>query len=88
MLGPLDPAQFRFVHTSRIRVMPKGFSGKWWLIVDMSALMANVNDSISESLSSLSYIVVNNAARGVHSFGQGSLFFNVRSTCRNMPIFN
>ena len=35
VLGPLDPAQFPFVQTSKFGVIPKGLTGKWRLIVDM-----------------------------------------------------
>ena len=38
VLGPLDPAQYRGVHISRFGVVPKGNSGAWRLVVDMSHL--------------------------------------------------
>ena len=37
VFGPIDPSMFPFVHTSRFGVIPKGSSGKWRLIVDMSS---------------------------------------------------
>ena len=37
VLGPFDPARFPLVHTSRFGLIPKGSSGKWRLIVDMSS---------------------------------------------------
>ena len=36
VLGPLDPAEYPQIHTSRFDVILKSTSGKWWLIVDMS----------------------------------------------------
>ena len=89
VLGPLDPAEFPFVHTSRIGVIPKGSSGKWRLIVDMSAPSgASVNDSIGESVSSLSYVGVSDAAKAVRSSGQGALLakVDIRSAYRNVPV--
>ena len=89
VLGPLDPAQFPFVHTSRIGVVPKGSTGKWQLIVDMSAPGGtSINDSIGEAVSSLLYIGVDDAVRGICTIGQGALSakIDVRSTYRNIPI--
>ena len=37
LLGPLDPALFPEVHTSRSGVIPKSDPGSWRLIVDLSA---------------------------------------------------
>ena len=36
VLGPLDPLALPQVHVSRFGVIPKGNTGKWRLIVDMS----------------------------------------------------
>ena len=67
VLSPLDPAQFPFVHTGCIGVVPKGSTGKWWLIVDMSSPSgASINDNISKSVS---YVGVDDVAKGIHSFG-------------------
>ena len=37
VLGQLDPECFPKVHISRFGVIPKGNSGKWRLIVDLSS---------------------------------------------------
>ena len=59
VLGPLDPSVLPQVHTSRFGVIPKGKSGKWRLIVDMSSPEGHsVNDGICESFCSLSYVTV------------------------------
>ena len=89
VLGPFDPARFPLVHTSRFGVIPKGSSGKWRLIVDMSSPEgASINDGITESLASLSYVGVDDAAEGVVSYGRGALLakVDVRSAYRNVPV--
>ena len=37
VMGPLEPTQFPMVQISRFGVIPKGSSGKWRLIVDLSS---------------------------------------------------
>ena len=37
VLGPLPPATLPQVHTSRFGVIPKGTTGSWRLILDMSS---------------------------------------------------
>ena len=52
-------------HTNRFGIIPKGSSGKWRLIVDMSVPEgASVNDGVSKSLPSLSYVGVPDAVEG------------------------
>ena len=64
ILGPLDPAEYPQVHTSQFGVIPKSNPGKWRLIVDMySPDRVSVNDGIKESLCSLSYVTIMDAAR-------------------------
>ena len=54
VLGPLDPLQFPRIQISRFRVIPKGSSGKWCLIVDLSSPGGHsVNDGIDANLCSL-----------------------------------
>ena len=89
VLGPLDLSCFPLVTTSRFGVIPKGTTGKWRLIVDLSSPEgASVNDGIAENLCSLSYIGVDNAAREVWRLGQGALLakVDVKSAYRNIPI--
>ena len=88
-MGPLDHAQFSCVHTSRFGIIPKGSSGRWRLIVDMSAPEgASINDGISESLCSLSYVSVSDAVRNITLQGQGALLakLDIKSAYRNVPI--
>lgn len=89
VLGPLDPSEFPYIHTSRFGVIPKGSSGKWRLIVDMSSPEgASINDGIPGDFCSLSYVGVNDAARGIMERGRGALMakVDVRSAYRNIPI--
>ena len=47
VVGPLDPGSFPGIHVSPIGLVPKGLSGKWRLIVDLSSLQGySVNDGI------------------------------------------
>ena len=89
--GPLDQVQFPFVHTSRFGIIPKGSTGKWWLIVDMSAPEgASINDGISESVCSLSYPTVDDAVHSITSRGQGALLalgkIDIKNAFRNVPV--
>ena len=89
VLGPLDPSLYPVVHTSRFGVIPKGSTGKWRLIVDMSAPEgASVNDGVSESVCSLSYVGVKDAAAGIRRLGAGALLakIDIKSAYRNVPI--
>ena len=89
VLGPLDPSEFPYVHTSRFGVIPKGSSEKWRLIVDMSSPEgASINDGIPRELCSLSYVSVTDAAQGVVEQGRGALMakVDVRSAYRNIPV--
>ena len=89
VLGPLDPENFPQIHTSRLGVIPKGQTGKWRLIVDMSSPEGNsINDGIPESLCSLSYVGVKDASLRLQRSGRGSLMakVDVRSTYRNIPV--
>ena len=62
VLGPLPPELLPIVQISRIGVIPKGSTGKWHLIVDLSAPEDfSVSDNIDETLCSLSYISVEDA---------------------------
>ena len=89
VLGPLDPTQFPEVHVSRFGVIPKGITGKWRLILDMSAPEgASVNDGIDGSLTSLWYVGIQDAAAAVVDRGQGTLLakVDIKSAYRNIPV--
>ena len=56
--GPLDPGRYPAIHVSRFGVIPKGSTGKWCLIVDLSAPEGwSVNDGIRGEWCFLSYVM-------------------------------
>ena len=78
VVWPLNPALFPGVQTNRFGVIPKGTTGKWWLIVDMSFLEGSlVNDEVSETLCSLTYIGVKDAVKAIVMRGRGTLMAKV-----------
>ena len=89
VLGPLNCNDFPQVHTSRFGVIPKGSTGKWRLIVDMSSPEGrSVNDAIHEAWCSLNYVGTKDAAREIVARGRGTLMakVDVKSAYRNIPI--
>ena len=89
VLGPLNPDELPYIHASRFGVIPKSSSNKWRLIVDLSAPDgASVNDGVDSSLTSLSYVGVEDAAEGVRSSGRGALLakVDIKSAYRNIPV--
>lgn len=87
--GSWAPSEFPQVHTSRFGVIPKGSTGKWRLILDMSSPEGlSVNDGIQEALCSLSYVSVEDATKGVVAKGRGALLakVDVKSAYRNVSI--
>ena len=73
VLGPLDPDQYPRVHVSRFGVIPKGSTGKWRLVMDLSAPEGHsVNDGIRNDWCSLSYLTVDNVVSAVQHLRQGS----------------
>ena len=70
-MGPLSQELFPQVYPNRFGVIPKGTSGKWRLIVDMSFPKdISVNDGIKESSCSLTYVGVGDAIRGIVERGR------------------
>ena len=89
VLGPFNPADYPQIHTSRFGVIPKSTLGKWRLIVDMSSPEgASVNDGISKSLCSLSYVTIMDGAKGVTAHGKRSLMakVDIRNAYRVVPV--
>lgn len=88
VLGPFNPLSLPEVHTSRFGVIPKS-SGGWRLILDLSSPEgSSVNDGIAEDLCSLSYISLEDAARGVMSHGPGCLLskVDIKQAYRMVPV--
>ena len=89
VVGPLNPALFPGIQANRFGVIPKGTTGKWRLIVDMSFPEgSSVNDGVSESLCSLTYIGVKDAVKAVVARGRGTLLakVDIKSAYRNIPV--
>jgi len=87
VMGPFSPEDFPLVHVSRFGVIPKGSTGKWRLIVDLSSPEGgSVNDGVDANLCSLSYVEVEEAAREVATVGRGALLakVDVKSAYRNI----
>lgn len=79
VIGPLPKESSHGIHISPFGVIPKsGKPGKWRLIVDMSSPRGqSINNGISEELSSLSYISVDDVARVVALLGRNTLLAKV-----------
>ncbi len=89
MVGPLQPDLFPQVHPNRFGVIPKGRTGKWRLIVDMSfPAGSSVNDGIDESLCSLKYFGIGDAVKGIAERGPGTQLakVDIKSAYRNVPV--
>ena len=64
VLGPFNMDQFPLRQISIFGVIPKGSTGKWRLILDLSSPEGfSVNDGISPEWCSMSYITVEDAAK-------------------------
>ena len=91
MLGPLNPmlrGQAAII-TNRIGVIPKGNSGKWRLITDLSHPAGySVNDAIDPDLCSMTYTKVERVAQRAMHLGTGALMakVDIESTYRLVPV--
>ena len=73
VLGPFPLQSVPGLQVIRFGVIPKGKTGKWWLIVDLSSPEgASVNDGIDPCLCSLTYVTVDDTAQSVVGAGRGS----------------
>ena len=89
VLGPLSRELFPQVHINRFGVIPKGTTGKWRLIVNMSSPSSlSVNDGIDKSLCSLSYVGISETVRGIVERGRGTRLAKVDIKCayRNVLV--
>eukprot|EP00731_Ephydatia_muelleri_P006555 Em0003g803a len=77
------------VHVSRFGVIPKGSSGKWRLILDLSSPEgASVNDGIDSGLCSLEYATVDQAVELMLRLGRGALMAkaDIEQAYRRIPV--
>ena len=89
LLGPLSPVHHPAIHINRFGVVPKGHSGKWRLITDLSYPPRNsVNDGIDPKLCSLKYTSVDDVAGIAAKLGQGALMakVDIESAYRLVPV--
>ena len=89
MMGPLEPELAARVHVSPFGVIPKGHTGKWRLIVDLSSPAgSSVNDAIDPSSCSLTYISVDMVAKEVAQLGRGANLakVDIKSAYRIVPV--
>ena len=87
--GPFEPSSLPQLHISRFGIIPKKATNKWRLICDLSSPEGySINDGISEELSSLSYVSVDDAADRILALGQGSMLakVDIRSAYRIIPV--
>lgn len=89
VLGPLEQREHPHIHTSPIGVIPKGSSGKWRLIVDLSSPEGeSVNEGIGKDLCSLQYVSVDDAVRRITGIGRQAMLakVDIKSAYRVVPI--
>ena len=89
VVGPLNPAEFPRVHYSPMGLVPKGSSGKFRLIVDLSSPHGgSVNDGIGPEWCSLEYVSVDSVAVVVARLGRGTILakVDIRSAYRLVPV--
>jgi len=88
MVGPFPPWTVPCVHISLFGVIPKGRTGKWRLIVDLSHLKGHsVNDGIPKALCSLKYITIDEAIKSIIQYGKGALAkINIKSAFHLIPV--
>ena len=87
--GPFAPGAVPHIHISRFGVIPKGQTGKWRLIVDLSHPKGHsVNDGILPHLCSLQYVTIDEAIKGITQLGQGTLLakIDIKSAFRLLPV--
>ena len=81
--------KWKAVRTSIFGVIPKGKTGKWQLIVDVSSPESfSVNDAIDPSLCTLTYCGVEDVVREVRGLGQITMLakVDVKSAYRAVPV--
>ena len=89
VVGPFSPQAIPHVHISRFGVIPKGHTGKWRLIVDLSHPKDHsINDGISKPLCSLQYVTIDDAIKEFIQLGRGALLakIDIKSAFRLLPV--
>ena len=91
ILGPFLLRSFlqAAIQSKRIGVIPKGQTGKWRLITDLSYLPGHsVNDPIDSHNCSLTYSAVDGVTRQAVALGAGAMMakVDIESACRLVPV--
>ncbi len=89
LIGPLNPKHYPYVHTSSLGAIPKKYSDKWRLILDLSHPKPHsVNDGISRQLCSLSYTKVDYIIPRILSSGRATLLakIDIENAFRNVSV--
>ena len=89
VVGPLNPPWSQSIQISRFGIIPKGSTGKWRLILDLSSTEgASVNAGINRELCSLKYATVDRAAESVVQLGRGALMakIDIKAAYRLIPV--
>ena len=91
MLGPFQPGTLEgpSIQINRMGVIPKGHSGKWRVISDLSHPPGHsVNDAIDPELCSLTYTTVEKVAQRVMCLGRGALMakVDIEAAYRLVPV--
>ncbi len=89
LVGPLPVEAVPEVWVSRFGVIPKGYTGRWRLIIDLSSPEGvSINHGIDPKLCSLSYVSVDDAARLVEKSGRGAYLAktDIKQAYRMVPV--
>lgn len=90
LLGPFDSTSvLPPLHINRFGVIPKGNTGKWRLITDLSFPHGfSVNDGVDPEFCSLQYTTVEDIAEIIARLGLGALLakFDIESAYRLIPV--
>ena len=87
--GPFPPQANPQVHISHLGVNPKGQTGKWRLVVDLSYPKSHsVNAGIPKALCSLKYVAIDEAIKEIVRLGRGALLakIDIKSVFRLLPV--
>ena len=90
LIGPLDNSYKLSIHISRFGVIPKSHQvNKWRLIVDLShPVDFSVNDGIPKCLSSIKYIIIDNAIQEILRLGRCTMLakIDIKDAFRLLPL--
>ena len=89
VLGPFNLDRFPLSQINRFGVIPKGTTGKWRLILDLSLPKGfSVSDDINPEWCSMSYVTVEDAAKIVTCLGRRTQLakVDIKSAYRIIPV--